>query len=399
MINSIRFLLLFIILWFFSNTGYLLFSIYFVLTSSLVVLAACLAKSKHLGDGKFIFMLDRRHTLLSFLFVLVFVLFISFLHYAVYGDDSYLNAMLSSYVKFFLSTLVFLSFYVVFSLKRFNATVHAVLSLVLLVNVLTISVQAYFLYFHDFHIDYLEIIMGREQRVFGSAGVKGLFRPSGMYNEPGTYSVFTYVLILLRYLLSRRMDYLFFIAFLTTLLTFSAQALISFVLFFAVVSAFFGVTVMVTMKLKKYSKKDLMLSFFAIVLALLSLYFAYDFLVLYLSNRFVGGSDGTVSIRLASFYSFFEQGFFFIIFGIGVNNDGLGVLINDTGFWFSTWVQYGVFGLFVVVAPLFFLIKDKAAFGLFLLVLLSKVSLQYPIVWVLLALLYQRTAVLRSINE
>ena len=139
--------------------------------------------------------------------------------------------------KIFMNILIFCFFLIFIQNDDFKYKLKIALTFSIMVGVFTIALQAYFIYFENYHINYLEMIMGRDQRITGTAGVKGIFRLAGMYNEPGTYSVFMYALLFSRYLLNKKIDLVFVIGLLSTLVTLAAQAYVS---FFIIVLAMFA---------------------------------------------------------------------------------------------------------------------------------------------------------------
>lgn len=368
-----------VILWFFSNTGYMVFPIFAAIVFLLIFYHANFQSKVNVRTKKASFLL----------FSLFIYATLTSLAHLVLSDNSVNSELfVPAYIKFIFCLLVFFSFYSLINSYSNRIILYKSLSFVLFVGIITLVVQGFYMYVYGQHINYLEFFMGREQRIFGTAGVKGLYRLSGMYNEPGSYAVATYAVVATRYFLLKKIDWLAYFALASTLLTFSAQAFASLFIFIFIVVSYSTIKIISKMTINKYLMLKLLLTLVAFIAAL---YFSIEYVELafdYFQARFSGKSDGTVSVRANSFYYFFEQELFFILFGIGVNNDGLGVLINDTGFWFSTWVQYGILGLALVLLPFISIAKDKYGVALFLLVLLSKMSLQYPIVWLLMAALY-----------
>lgn len=371
---------LFIPVWFYSNTGYMLFPV-FVFSTLLLLLSFIFYNFNGLSIS--------RSYILSLAFVFIYIVSATAIHANLLFDTYLIEDTASEAAKLLLCLIIFLVIFRWAHSGRFRSNLLTAITVVLCISLVAFFVQVYYLYVEGFHVNYLEFFMGREQRIRGTAGIKGLYRPSGAYNEPGTYAVFTYVLILIRYMLKQRLDSLFWVAFATTIITLSVQAIVSaflFIMLFVLLASF---NFFCRMKLRKIHLFYMLVAS-AVTVVVMVLFF--DLAMPYLEARFSSAGDATVSVRKNSVIVYLDQMFFTYIIGIGVNNFGLGVLINDTGFFFSTLVQYGILGLFFVLIPLYVLIRtDYLAFSLYFIILLSKLSLQYPIVWVCLALIYRIT--------
>jgi len=283
-----------------------------------------------------------------------------------------------------MNILIFYYFLIFLQNEDFKVKLKIALTFSIVFSILTILIQAYFIYFENFHISYLDIIMGREQRIGGAAGIKGLFRLSGMYNEPGTYSIFMYPLLFSRYMINKNFDYIFILGLISTLLTFSVQAYVSFlIIILAIIFKFLydmGIKHKIQLKLFKLN------IIFTVVIFILFYYFG-ELIVNYFDERFLQRSDVTISVRTEALYMIFDQNILTLITGIGYNYNGYGIKLNDIGLLFTIYAHFGLLGICFVFLLGYILFKyNYFALVLFLIILLSKLSIIHPILWIYFAL-------------
>lgn len=367
----ILFFIFFVSLWFFSNTGYMLFPIFIVLFSVLVLTHAILIKRLPSANG-----------IMIYLGVLVFYLMISLLHLSILADTYFVDDLASDFIRFFMFFTLFYIFYDFLESEKYRYLVLNSLSLVVIIFLTTFFIQVFLLYSKGYHLDYLELIMGREQRITGTAGVKGIYRPSGMFNEPGSFTVFMYAVLFARYLLNKKFDLLFVLGIFATLVTLSAQAIASFFLLISLFAIVYFFDVLTSLKIKKN-----ILYFFVLVILVFFSFIIYfiEYVILFIDyfvNRFSSASgDGTVSIRFFALHNVSEQSALTIVFGIGFNNSGLGYLINDTGFWFSSYSMFGLPAFIVLIYFSYLVYKNHGPYALvmYFLIMLSKLVVLYPI--------------------
>jgi hypothetical protein len=117
-----------------------------------------------------------------FLFYLLIILF-SFLSLLYFGDSIVISKFLG-FLIILLSCLtanILYKFYKIFDILRIYLTIH--------VFFFILQFLAYYLL--RVHLDFLNPITGEEQRVFGGnfelPYISTFMRPSGLFNEPGTY--------------------------------------------------------------------------------------------------------------------------------------------------------------------------------------------------------------------
>ena len=160
---------------------------------------------------------------------------------------------------------------------------------------------AYILF--DIHLDFLESFDGEAQRIFGGSHVytvigKLIIRPSGLFNEPGTYAVFIAPLVVCLRLLyaqaNRTVNFLFFFGLLSLLLSLSSQGIVS---FFVIIASHLLVSPKKTSFISLFSLISLMASFLFFVLP----YIQYRFF----GTDYVAGTDTGISLRQEIFNQFF----------------------------------------------------------------------------------------------
>jgi hypothetical protein len=276
------------------------------------------------------------------------------------------------YYKLYAGIVIFIFFTSVIKDSLLRLLLKDVLTAVLVIHLSFILIQAIFIYSFNIHLDPLSYF-GREQRIFGGAGT-GLFRPSGFFNEPGTYFTCISILLFCRFFIYQKIDWLFIAIMGTFLLTLSAQALV--------------LTPFIFLSALKSTKSLNMKAFYLVIpiLVFLVVYFAGPYIMLYIENRFSGG-DMTLSVRfLALSYvynlSLLEQ---FVGSGVAINN--CNCLMADTGLWFTILSSFGVVGLIFLT---FITYKSKVSLVsliMLVVVLLSKSEVDYSLIWMFFSFL------------
>ncbi len=375
--NKVFMLIIVVSIWFFSNTGYLIFPIFVIL---FLFFSIYFFNIKN----------NNKIKLISYA-TLLFLIYcgVSVLHLFILNKTYFFEDLITEIPKMFMNILIFCFFLIFLQNNDFKQKLNIALSFSILVSICTIVLQAYYIYFENYHINYLEMIMGREQRITGTAGIKGIFRLSGMYNEPGTYSVFMYVLLFSRYLLNRKIDTIFIIGLLSTLITLSTQAYISFFIIVLAMLANFFFDAIFKFKLNK-TKLVVNIAFISIIFSVL-LFFGEQILA-YFDARFFQSSDGTLSHRAEATNIILSQNIFTLIAGMGFNYQGYGLTIADSGLFLSSYAQFGIFGLSFLFLLGYILLKyDFFALVMFIIIILSKLSIIYPILWIYFALIVSKS--------
>lgn len=302
-----------------------------------------------------------------------------------------ISAVLSGSAWFDVSKLafpVFILLYFIFSVVVFCAypkTFQRALYIVLWVHVAFFVFQfSYFLTTFHF-IDFLEPFTGEEQRAIGgnySLGpIQNFIRITGLFNEPGTYSTWMMLLLLLfksnaRRLGTKTKSYVLEIFVIGTVL-------LSFSTFGYIFSLIYLVDVLVEKKLSL--KSILLVSVFTIIVASVG----YD----YFEQRFTkqGDTDVGLDFREQTINLYLDNlnpGK--LLFGFGMFDDSFNrkdekLEAQDLGLWFTLVTSGGIVAI-VLLGAFFFLVlpKETGSYSLLVVLLLSKFTLTSALVWLVI---------------
>lgn len=261
------------------------------------------------------------------------------------------NFTYSASINFYLPTLfgwVLFPVALIYCKRFFNndgVNFYRVLRWVLILHLTFFYIQYFSYTLFNIKLDFLEVITGETQRTganklkdFGS----GLIRSAGLYTEPGSYTVYIYILLAMCLIIKRKIDFVITIALLSMFLSFSMTGVLlglSYVLFY--ISG---------MKLKLGSFFNL-----AFILTILSGFLFYFSQIFFgpILNRFEYlQTDGSALQRFqGGFSTFLSENYFFTGLGIGFQHFN----IKGTSVYLSGLYNLGFFGfLFFVI----YLIKN-----------------------------------------
>ena len=123
----------------------------------------------------------------NYVLLFYFFIFIFSLLSLLYFNEGLVSKKLFGFFIIFLSCITANNLY-----KSFN--IFYLIRLYLKFHILFFYIQLLAFYIFKFHIDFLQPITGEEQRVFGGnfeiPYINSFMRPSGLFNEPGTYVTF-----------------------------------------------------------------------------------------------------------------------------------------------------------------------------------------------------------------
>jgi len=108
---------------------------------------------------------------------------------------SFLSSLFIEDINFKQVVLFPLFFLIIFSVSQgtVNLPIKRILTFIIILHLIFFYVQFLSFLFFDIHIDYLKFFTGEEQRIYGGSFVvpflNKFIRPSGLFNEPGTYAV------------------------------------------------------------------------------------------------------------------------------------------------------------------------------------------------------------------
>ncbi|MGL0822743.1 hypothetical protein [Vibrio vulnificus] len=316
-------------------------------------------------------------------------------------SDVYFSVILS---VTFLSVVV-LSFSGVFSLSDFKSILAAfvmvllyplvksyfyfnydnvvkALRLVITIHSFTVLVQILYWLFTREYLDFMEIIMGSESRSLSRKGImlfgERLFRFSGLFNEPGTYSVILFCLSVVYYKMVGRIDVYIAFSIFSILSTMSAYGIVLSLSFLFYSSFFDGESSNVSKKLKSIFVASLCILPFVVLGGM------DGFIERFSSDSDYSGGD----FRKNMIYDYFSE--YNFIFGYKIHDMPDFFVPNDIGVWFSILTSFGIFGFISIFIVYSYVIKSDPKFSTFLilsLIMVTKIKFTYPLMWLLIALL------------
>ncbi|HII4378959.1 TPA: hypothetical protein ACY4P7_000939 [Vibrio parahaemolyticus] len=370
MVNRFGFLPVFI---FFIYFGITLRSLYFqsISLAPFPVVSMLLSYAfflKALTDRKSI-----NKDIVSFLSILMIFLSLSLL-ITLADKDNKLN--INSILGINLNILFFLAIYLnrdVF-LKYISS-----LNLVLFVHFSFFFIQLISFHFLGEKIDFLQPITGETQRVNGFSSLEAngfsMFRPSGLFNEPGNYAV--HVLTIMWLLkVNDKINHVF-----------EKLLLLSIILSFSL-SGMLGVFayLLITYNYLKISIRKLIISS---VIFLGLLFYFYDLIFLYITER-VGniGADNSANVRLSAFDAIFDFSEFNQLFGLGFANDKIDIHLPTIPYFLVTFGFVGfVFACVIFSYVLYKSNVNRKTYLFFLAISFQFYTIMHPLFWLFLTLI------------
>ena len=322
----------------------------------------------YLSKLKF-FTLTYLQTLITIL--LVFIIF-TFSTIPYYLPGTFERDIGMVYLKLVLCLEVFFYFFLVLNNQSQRTHVIDSLTFSLKIHVFFFLIQFVFLYLFTIHIDPMALI-GNEQRVQGALNF-GFYRPSGFFNEPGTYFAFVSLILFARYMLIKKGDWLTWVTLFSFLLTLSVQAII-----------ITPVIILIFLFLSNVSSiYKYFLLLFVLVISLVLFFFISEFL----STR-LQVDDITILTRLQALNFYLQQSEFKWLLGTGIGVNNCSCLMADTGLWFTI---ISAFGLILSIPLIIFtylhaaiIRKDLLAVAMLSAIYISKVEIDYYFLWVFIA--------------
>ncbi len=131
---------------------------------------------------------------------------------------------------------------------------------------------------------------------------------------------------------------------------------------------------------------------FVVLFLFLSLLLLFcEQIIAYIDARFFQATDATFSHRTKATNMILSQSIFTLIVGIGFNYQGYGLTITDLGLFLSSYAQFSIFGLLLFLLGYILLKYDFLSLTMFILMILSKLSSIYPILWIYFALIVSKS--------
>lgn len=287
-------------------------------------------------------------------------------------SDADLVSNLATIIMVCASPLVYKSFQ-----KDMQLAVRAVRA-VILFHVFWLFVQAVYWAGTNEYLDMLSILIGQES---SSTSRKGLTffgqlvpRFSGLFNEPGTFSVIVMSLVIIYYAHVKKVDYTIVAGILASLVTMS---LFGVLLVLALLSVY---------SLGSQGRRVKAIGSSLFLFGIFSLVGGVQAVM----NRFSSQSDYSgLDFRAKMIADVFGNPNA-LLFGYGIEQVPDYFVVNDNGLWFAFIINFGVIGILLVIS-MFGFVAAKArtleCVALLVLILMTKLKFTYPLFWVLLMLL------------
>ncbi len=256
-----------------------------------------------------------------------------------------------------------------------------------IVKVLCLHLIAFYLqvashYFGFGYIDYLYFFTGESQRAFGGSynsdffGAAGFIRPTGLFNEPGTYATVIFLIFLFAQSYGALQckinnQWLTFFTLFSVFLSFSVFGMIFLLLYFVYLV-----------------RKNIYYMVPIIIFSLILIPIVYD---VYIYPRFFSGAyteDG-IGFRFSAIYDYTEfviNNFWTFFFGFGFFTDFSSLFESyvwaDLGLLLYSIVVFGFIGNFLLIATLFGKYSFvNQVFILSMIILLSKLPITSMFFW------------------
>ncbi len=283
-----------------------------------------------------------------------------------YGVDSF---FVSNAVK------IVLSFLMINILARETGSVGNIIKYLLLAHVFVFYTQLIVVYITGYYIDMLYLFTGEASRYTWGVSIPIIgetFRPTGMYNEPSTYSAFVLCLFLIKFSITQKIDRL------------DLFTILSFFLSLSFASIFYGLSLLIILNFKG----DKIIKY--IPLIVISSFILSPLVISMLDER-TSGSYDAIGLRLELFNVLFSQSFIEILFGSGpigvpyeleylINNPNLSWVknglpaLNDNGLIVFIFMKFGLIGCISLLIFMRWCLRSNRAFLYNSLILITKIK-------------------------
>ena len=307
--------------------------------------------------------ISKKQTIIFLLLVVYFSCSIIF-----YNNYDYLT-----YPEIYSLSISLLVYYLLFSIykNRIN-DLKKIIDYLLLFNVVFFFFQ-YILYIvSGYYIDPISWITGIPARFHYNVAGWNIIRATGLSNEPGSYSTYVIPLLFLSYLLNGKIKKKHILTVISLILSFSTFAIIYAILF-------------VVITCRNYLKKNPILILSLLLLFSVIVYFLfYDYIMF---RFFSDNDDGSLRSKMYALTFLQDANFERLILGSGFAYNDCNCLIADNTMYFSLFYTFGVSSLLFFSGLIYFFRKNKDVLLLTSVLMLSKLLIFYPIVWVYISVI------------
>jgi len=279
------------------------------------------------------------------------------------------NVNLNSIIGIILSLIFFICLY---SLRNVFLQYKKVFNYILVFHMFFFFFQFFMFYAFNEKVDYLVSITGEAQRFNGFSDIEGaglaMFRPVGLFTEPGNYSIHVLAILWLAYLSKSITPILEKLVLISVFLSFSLTGMFCACLYF------------VLTRNMKFDGRYILFS--SILFAVIAFYFG-ELVVNYLSER-IGNilSDNSANVRVSAFEQVFNMPPSMQLFGAGLGNDVVDIHLPTIPYLLVT---FGLVGSFCIILA-FILISIKSQVSLRTYLFFCAISFQFytlmhPLFW------------------
>jgi hypothetical protein len=230
------------------------------------------------------------------------------------------------------------------------------------------------------NIDYLQFVTGEASRYEAYGAITGLIRPTGVFNEPATYSYYVFILVYLRFLCFNKINGFDQLALITMLFTLSLSG------FFLYSFFQFYYWILYKSNFKSIILFCVLISIFLYVVLVIF----EDSINIYLMSRISDAeNDNSMNTRFSDgivyFMSLPTQ---YILFGLGIGNYTRHISTSASG-WMAILTTFGLIpgiSFFAIISKYFNYLKVKFVTIIPLFILLfSTITPMQVIFWVILS--------------
>ena len=210
-----------------------------------------------------------------------------------------------------------------------------------------------------------------------------LFRPTGFFSEPSTYAVHILPIVLLYFKITKKINLIGVFGLISVFLSFSAVLVIMLTIFISFLLISNNLSNLINLyKKNKFSIIALLTPLLILVPSLIG-YFVKSLQGKMFSNSF------STDPKRGDFFIFLFNNPSKLFFGIGVtptlSNGFNNYIVNDNGLLIYSMLRFGVFGA-ILLFILLYKIKDNYCKAVFIILWVTKLSLTYPMLFLIYAI-------------
>lgn len=260
-----------------------------------------------------------------------------------------------------------------------NNEISSIINYILIFHFSVLFLQLIIFYLTKYDLNIGLFFGGEGHRAFATGGI---YRPTGIFDEPAIYSMFCSGLLLMRLLYNRHFDWIILLGFLSIFLT------LSFVGF-----------ILAGFMLLAYSSIKIKIIFVGIFIFLLIVLYSPLFYDNYIVNRIdllFTGSDSSTNKKFFVIFDWLENQ---ELFNFGYGYIGLRDwtpnyydAVYDLTFYITLFTQFGfylgVFYMIWFISAIFFANRSFSDISAFLILLIKLTATHFPFLWIVFAFFF-----------